>query len=100
MGAMVRLNRKVGTAIDRLLGHLGLGLAIGLSTPVLATEPAGAGERMLAIGVFAHDRGFASDDHKNGVDLECCLRPSTPLHRPPGRRSQGLRLIDAVPRPK
>ena len=69
MRALVRLNRKVGTVIARLLGHLGLGLAIGLSTPALATEPAGAGERMLAIGVFAHDRGFASDDHENGVDL-------------------------------
>lgn len=48
---------------------LGLGLAISFHAPVQATEQSGRSERILAIGVLAHDRGFASDHHEDGVDL-------------------------------
>lgn len=42
-----------------------------LALPVTAhaTGTAGNVERTLAIGVIAHDRGPASDQHENGVDL-------------------------------
>lgn len=47
----------------------GLGLAISFHAPVQAAEPAGRSERMPAVGVIAHDHGFASDRHEDGVDL-------------------------------
>lgn len=68
MGAMDRLNRQVGAGIGGLL-KLGLGLTIGLFTPVQSAQPAGNGGRILALGVFAHDRGFFSDKHEDGIDL-------------------------------
>lgn len=59
---MGRLNRRLAAELP--------GLAIIL-LPALAgaAEPAGHAARLLAVGVFAHDRGFASDNHENGVDL-------------------------------
>lgn len=68
MGVTDWLNPKVGAGIDRLLG-LGLGLAIGFLPLAQAAGPTEDGGRVLAIGVFAHDRGFASDHHEDGVDL-------------------------------
>jgi lipid A 3-O-deacylase len=64
---MDRLNQALGVGGDLL--NLGLAMAIGLPAPAQAAEPAGDGRRILAIGVFAHDRGFASDEHENGVNL-------------------------------
>jgi len=49
--------------------RLGLVIALGLLAPVQAAELAGNSRRMLAIGVIAHDRGFASDHHEDGTDL-------------------------------
>jgi len=34
-----------------------------------AAEPAMASWPVVAAGVFAHDRGFASDNHEDGIDL-------------------------------
>lgn len=48
---------------------LGLVIALGFLAPVQATEQAGNSKRILAIGVIAHDRGFASDHHEDGIDL-------------------------------
>jgi len=44
---------------------------MGLAAPAQAQEPAGNAERTLAIGLLAHDYGFASDHNENGdgVDL-------------------------------
>jgi len=60
----------VRCGIDRLPAF-GLVLAMGLTAPVQAQEPAGNAERTLAIGLLAHDYGFASDHNENGdgVDL-------------------------------
>lgn len=60
-----RLNRP---CVDRLPG-LWLAIALGLHAPAYATEIAGDSKRTLAIGVIAHDRGFASDHHEDGIDL-------------------------------
>ncbi len=57
---------QIGTGI---VACLALVLAAGFSAPAVAVEQASDGGRMLAIGVFAHDRGFSSDEHENGVDL-------------------------------
>jgi lipid A 3-O-deacylase len=50
---------------------LGLGLlfALGLSVTAQAMERNGSADRVFAIGVMAHDRGFASDEHERGTDL-------------------------------
>lgn len=67
-----RGRRPDGTRRDwpAIVVCLGLAaLAIGFPEPVLATEQTGRSDRMLAIGVIAHDRGPASDHHENGVDL-------------------------------
>ena len=65
---MERRNRFSGVGVGKLLG-LGLAITVGLQVPVQATELAGNSERILAIGVFAHDRGPFSDHHEDGVDL-------------------------------
>jgi lipid A 3-O-deacylase len=52
----------------RIANCLGPAL-LGFLTPAHGTEPNVDRERTLAIGVFAHDRGFASDHHEDGVDL-------------------------------
>lgn len=59
---------------------LGLLVAIGFLAPVQATELAGSSQRILAIGVIAHDRGFASDHHEDGIDLNLEVQ-FAPLHR-------------------
>jgi hypothetical protein len=48
-----------------------LGWAILVALGVLAPAQAAAanGKRIAAIGVLAHDSGFASDHHEDGVDL-------------------------------
>lgn len=51
------------------VGRLCLLLCLGLVPAVNAAEPDAHAGRTLAIGVFAHDRGFASDNHENGIDL-------------------------------
>jgi lipid A 3-O-deacylase len=55
------------------LQALGLGLAValgpGLALPTPAQAAELAGDRILALGVFAHDRGPASDRHEDGIDL-------------------------------
>lgn len=48
--------------------HLAAALAATLAAlPLPGAQAAGPGT--WAVGVVAHDRGFASDDHENGVDL-------------------------------
>ena len=49
--------------------RLGLLTALAFVVPAQATEPAGNRARILAIGVLAHDRGFAADHHEDGIDL-------------------------------
>jgi lipid A 3-O-deacylase len=61
-------NRLHRPRVDRLPG-LWLAIALGLHAPANATEFAGDSKRTLAIGVIAHDRGFASDHHEDGIDL-------------------------------
>ena len=61
-------NRLHRPRVDRLPG-LWLAIALGLHAPAYATEIAGDSKRTLAIGVIAHDRGFASDHHEDGIDL-------------------------------
>jgi lipid A 3-O-deacylase len=57
------------------IGHcLGLLITVGFIAPVQATAPDGNSQRTLAIGVIAHDRGFASDHHEDGVDLNLELQ--------------------------
>lgn len=46
-------------------------VAAGLSTPAAAEHP---GARSFVVGVLAHDRGFASDEHEDGVDLNLELQ--------------------------
>lgn len=59
---MGRLSRRLAAMLPAL--------AIALpSAPARAVEPAADAARLLAVGLFAHDRGFASDNHENGVDL-------------------------------
>lgn len=53
---------------------LGLAIAIGLNTPAQAAESAASSERILAAGVFAHDRGPFSDHNEGGVDLNLELQ--------------------------
>ena len=62
--------RFVRGCMDRLPAF-GLALAMGLTAPAQAQEPAGNAERTLAIGLLAHDYGPASDHNENGdgVDL-------------------------------
>lgn len=48
---------------------LGLVVALGSLAQVHAAPQAERSQRMLAIGILAHDRGFASDRHEEGVDL-------------------------------
>lgn len=62
-----------GIEIGRRLG-LGLFIALGSLAPAQATEQAVNSTRILAIGVLAHDRGFASDHHEDGVDLNLELQ--------------------------
>jgi lipid A 3-O-deacylase len=59
------------------LPSLWLSIALGLHAPAGATEIAASSQRILAIGVIAHDRGFASDHHEAGIDLnlECQFAP-------------------------
>ena len=59
---------------------LGLLIAFGFLAPVQATELAGSSQRILAVGVIAHDRGFASDHHEDGIDLNLEIQ-FAPLHR-------------------
>ena len=61
-------NRLHRPRVDRL-PCLWLAIALGLHAPAYATEIAGDSKRTLAIGVIAHDRGFASDHHEDGIDL-------------------------------
>jgi lipid A 3-O-deacylase len=61
-------HRQSGFETSRLLG-LGLALAVFLQPPVLAAEPASNNERILVIGVLAHDHGPFSDHNEDGVDL-------------------------------
>jgi lipid A 3-O-deacylase len=61
-------NRLHRPRVDRLPG-LWLAIALSLHAPAYATEIAGDSKRTLAIGVIAHDRGFASDHHEDGIDL-------------------------------
>lgn len=49
--------RRVAAALIAVLGVLA------------ATDAEAAGSRVWAAGIVAHDRGLASDDHENGVDL-------------------------------
>lgn len=51
------------------VGPLALWLVPAFHAPVQAAEPAGNAERILAIGVLAHDQGPFSDHNENGVDL-------------------------------
>jgi len=62
--------RFFGYDAGRIL-DLWLALTMGFAAPALAQEPAGNAERTLAIGLLAHDYGFASDHNENGdgVDL-------------------------------
>lgn len=46
-----------------------LALALGLFAVSALAEPTTRNGRSVAIGILAHDRGFAADDHENGVDL-------------------------------
>lgn len=48
---------------------LGPVIALAFHLPAQATQPAGNSQRILAIGVIAHDRGPAADHHERGVDL-------------------------------
>jgi len=52
----------------RLIG-LGLAIGFGFLAPIQATAQTGNADRLLAVGILAHDRGFASDHHEDGVDL-------------------------------
>ena len=64
-GTRKRRNRKeIGKRLC-----LWLVVALGLLAQVQAAPQAERSERMLAIGILAHDRGFASDHHEDGVDL-------------------------------
>lgn len=66
--SVAQRNRLNVAGIGRRVG-LGLALALSLHASALADGAAGDGERTLAIGVLAHDRGPASDHHEEGVDL-------------------------------
>lgn len=57
-------------ALSRLPA-LGLAVALGpgLALPALAQGAELVGDRILALGIFAHDRGPASDRHEDGIDL-------------------------------
>lgn len=46
-----------------------LAAALAATLAAFAGLGAQAGSRVWAVGVMAHDRGFASDDHEDGVDL-------------------------------
>ena len=48
---------------------LGLVIVLAFQAPAQAAEAAGNSQRILAIGVIAHDRGPAADHHEKGVDL-------------------------------
>lgn len=48
---------------------LGLVVMLTFHAPAQAAEAAGNSQRILAIGVIAHDRGPAADHHEEGVDL-------------------------------
>ena len=61
-------NRLHRPRVDRLPG-LWLAIALSLHAPAYATDIAADSKRTLAIGVIAHDRGFASDHHEDGIDL-------------------------------
>ena len=66
--------RPVLAVVARLLGA-GLAIGFGFLSPVQA----GNADRLLAVGVLAHDRGFAADHHEDGVDLNL-ERLFTPLN--------------------
>jgi len=61
-------------ALPRIGSRLGLLITLAFLTPAQAAEPDGNRTRILAIGVLAHDRGFASDHHEDGVDLNLELQ--------------------------
>jgi len=60
--------RPILAVVTRLLGA-GLAIGLGFLTPIQATAQTGNADRLLAVGILAHDRGFASDHHEDGVDL-------------------------------
>ena len=55
--------------MNGVLSRIGSFLGLAMALAFLALAQAGDGSQMLAIGVIAHDRGFASDHHENGIDL-------------------------------
>jgi lipid A 3-O-deacylase len=59
---------------SRAVSLLGLAIVIGLHTPAQAAESAARSERIVAAGVFAHDRGPFSDHNEGGVDLNLELQ--------------------------
>lgn len=61
-------------ALPRIGSRLGLLVTLAFLTPVQAAEQDRNSTRTLAIGVLAHDRGFASDHHEDGVDLNLELQ--------------------------
>jgi len=71
--SIAQRNRLNVDGIGRRVG-LGLALALSLHASALADGAAGDGERTLAIGLLAHDRGPASDHHEKGVDLNLELQ--------------------------
>ncbi len=54
--------RRVAAALIAVLGVLA------------AADAEAASSRVWAAGIMAHDRGFASDDHENGADLNLELQ--------------------------
>jgi lipid A 3-O-deacylase len=63
------VNKRSGSGVG-----WGLALAVSLHAPVQAAELAADSNRILAAGIFAHDRGTFSDHHEGGVDLNLELQ--------------------------
>jgi len=62
------------SALPRNGTFLSLLVTLGFLAPAQATTLDVNRNRTLLIGVLAHDRGFASDNHENGVDLNLELQ--------------------------